>query len=103
MNCCTNCGHSQTPIVIQERRRGGGPLGFLLKTVVLYVLLLFGSGTLINTGQPVAVESGRLVQTLMFVEPTIRWTHQRGWDRISDAVQVLANGAPVPGASRHGA
>ena len=79
--CCT-----------RSSRRGGGLISGLFKTVLLYVGLVFASGTLINTGHPVAVESGRLIQTVTFVEPAIRWTQSHGYGLLAHGLQSVASG-----------
>src|SRR5262245_55058096 len=50
---CPCCGNQTV-----EKRRSG-VIGTAFKLLLLYVVLVFASGTLINTGHPVAVEAGR--------------------------------------------
>ena len=45
--------------VPEPQRRSFRPLGFLVNLALLYVLMVMGSGTLINTGHPVAMEACR--------------------------------------------
>lgn len=75
-----------------QSRRGGGLISSLFKCVLLYVGLVFASGTLINTGHPVAVETGKLVQTVTFIEPAIRWTQSHGYGVIAYGLQSIAGG-----------
>jgi hypothetical protein len=58
----------------------------------VYVALVFGAGTLINTRHPVAVEAGRLIQTVTFINPAIAWTHSHGYHSASYGLSVLAQG-----------
>ena len=81
---CACCGTEQP-----ARRRGFRPIGFLINLAFAWVLLVVGGGTLINTGHPVAVEAGRLIQTVTFVEPTILWADGNGYEPIADAIEVM--------------
>ena len=76
-------------------RRRRGLLGMLVQIAVLYVALLFGGGTLINTGHPVAVETGRLIHTVLFVQPTINWAENRDLDPLSHGLRMLSHGFPI--------
>ena len=83
-------------------RRSGGFMGTLFKLVVLYVALVFGGGTLINTGHPVAVEAGKLLHMVTFVEPstetTMRWCSPSGPTGMGCSVpptRVRSGPAPV--------
>ncbi|MHC5023271.1 MAG: hypothetical protein ACYTGG_05095 [Planctomycetota bacterium] len=62
---------------------------------MLYVLMVFGGGTLINTGHPVAVEVGRMLHLVTFVEPTISWADHAGHDALAGGLRVLAHGVNV--------
>jgi hypothetical protein len=86
-HCCQN--DSAPP----RRRRGF--FSALVQLAVVYVMLLFGGGTLINTGHPVASEAGKLIHTVLFVEPTIRFTDGRGMHPVSHGLRVLSHGFPV--------
>ena len=91
--CCCGCQSG-------EKRRIG-VIGTIFKLVLLYVVLVVASGTLINTGYPVAVEAGRLIQVVTLVEPATLWAQHHHWDHVAGALQTLAQGfpigAPVPG------
>ena len=75
---------SADPATITWRRR-----------VFVYVLLVFGGGTLINTGHPVAVEAGKLIHTVTLVDPTIYWAHEKGLDTIAGGLRTLSDGVDV--------
>jgi len=67
----------------------------LLNFVLAYVILVGGGGTLINTGHPVAVEAGKMVQTITFVQPTIHWAENTNHRVVAHGLRVLSNGLPV--------
>ena len=67
----------------------------LLNFVIAYVLLVGGAGTLINTGHPVAVEVGKMVQTFTLVQPTIHWAQSNNHQGAAHGLRVLSNGLPV--------
>ena len=67
----------------------------LLQLLMLYVVLVFGGGTLINTGHPVATEVGRIMHLVTFVHPAIHWTDGHGLDPVADGLRVLSRGFPV--------
>ena len=73
------------------------PLGLLFKVFVIYFVLVFGGGTLVNTGQPVAVEAGKLMQTVTLIHPAIRWAESRGYDGVARGLKAIAGGAPIHG------
>lgn len=101
-NCCEHRHHANHPCcTLHVRRRGDGLFATLFKLMILYVVLVFGAGTLINTGHPVAVEAGQLIHLLTFVDPLIQWTGSNGWDQLAGGLRMLANGAPI-GALMHG-
>ena len=86
--CC-----NQTPAA--PARRGSGVLGTLFKVLLVYIALVFTGGTLINTGHPVAVEAGRLIQTVTMVDPAIRWTQSHGWTKVATGLQLVAGGVRI--------
>ena len=86
---CNSCFASNTCC---SRRSCGGLISGLFKLVLLYVGLVFAGGTLINTGHPVAVESGRLIHTITFVEPTAHWLQSHGYGAIAYGMNALAGG-----------
>lgn len=85
------CPYCSAPAPVAHRR-GSGLISTLFKVVLLYVALVVTSGTLINTHHPVAVESGRLIQTLTFVDPAIQWTAMHGYSGVARGLQALAHG-----------
>ena len=93
--CCCNCGCPTTTGT--AKRRGG--IGTIFRAVfsmlLIYGTLVFGSGTLIKTGNPVAVEAGRLIQVVTFVEPTINWAHGSGHHGLANGIDFLSSGIRI--------
>ena len=89
--CCT-CGQEQPTTTPRRRFR---PIAVLLNLVLAYALLIVGGGTLINTGHPVAVEVGRIMQLVTLVKPTIHWAQTNDHDTMAGGLTVLARGVPV--------
>ena len=85
---CPHCCNYAPPA-----RRSPGVISTLFKVLLVYVGLVFAGGTLINTGHPVAAESGRLIHTITFVDPAIRWTQSHGWTHLAGGLQLVAGGA----------
>lgn len=93
MNHCCGCAHevhATAPL-----KRGDGLFATLFKLMMLYIVLVFGAGTLVNTGHPVAVEVGKLVQVVTFIDPAIDWAQSNQWHKVATGLRVLANGAPI--------
>ncbi len=78
-----------------ERRRRFRPIAFLFQLVVLYMMLVLGGGTLINTGHPVAEEAGRLLHTVTLVDPAIQWAENHGLNPVAGGLRLAAGGLPV--------
>jgi len=76
-------------------RRRFRPIRFLFHLMFLYVLLVFGGGTLIQTGQPIAVEIGRIFHIVTFVDPTIHWAQTHDQPALAIGLRVLSNGVDV--------
>ncbi len=87
MSHCACCGESAS--------RGFRPFALLFNVLLAYVLLVVGGGTLINTGNPVAVETGKLLHVVTFVDPAISWTYAHGLEPLAQGLQFLANGIPT--------
>ena len=91
-SCCCGCGCGNN---------GAGPrrrfsfVRTLVSVALLYATLVFGGGSLIRTGHPVAVELGRIIQTVTFVEPGIRWAHVNGHDRLAGGLRWLSDGVQI--------
>ena len=85
---CACCGQT-------EPRRRFRPIALLFNLILAYTLLVVGGGTLINTGYPVAMEAGRLLQVVTFVDPTISWAFAHGYGPLAQGLQVLSNGIPI--------
>ena len=90
--CCQCCPEQPTTTAPRRRFR---PIAVLLNLVLAYALLIVGGGTLINTGHPVAVEVGRIMQLVTLVEPTIHWAQANDHDTMAGGLNVLARGVPV--------
>lgn len=86
-NCCPTC--HETP----RRRRSW--LAAFVQILAVYAVLVFTGGTLIQTGHPVAVETGRLIHTVLLVEPATHWTADHGMKPIAGAIDLLARGVDV--------
>ena len=91
MRCCS---HPEC-VQAEPRRRRGGILSFLVQLVFLYALMVFGGGTLINTGHPVAMEVGHILQLVTFVEPAIYWAQGAGYENVSEGLRILASGVQL--------
>lgn len=91
--CCATCSHDKCKRC--SRRRRGGVLSFIFKTVFAYALLVLIAGTLINTGHAVASEAGELMQTVLLVDPAIGWAESRGIEPLANGLRVVAAGIPV--------
>lgn len=84
------------PVAGQEvERRGVGPFGWLFRLFILYFVLAFGGGTLMNTNYPMAVEAGKMMQLVTFIDPTIHWAESKGYHGVANGLKAIAGGAPV--------
>ena len=92
MNQCCQCCQEQPTDTPRRRFR---PIAVLLNLVLAYVLLVMGGGTLINTGHPVAVEVGKIMQVVTLVEPTIHWAKSNDHYKVAGSLLVLSSGVPV--------
>ncbi len=86
MSCC-QCCHATL-------RRPLGALTWVFNALLIYVLLVFGGGTLINTGNPIAVEVGQMLHLVTFVDPAIYWAASHGYEPLANAIRVLSDGIP---------
>lgn len=89
MSCC-ECCHGRT-------RRPLGLFSVLFNVVLLWVLLVVGGGTLMQTQHPVAVEVGQWMHLVTFVDPTLYWAESHGYEHLAQAVRFLSGGIPVAG------
>ena len=89
---CPYCNSRFASNACCSRRSRGGLISGLFKLVLLYVGLVFAGGTLINTGHPVAVESGRLIHTVTFLEPATNWLQSHGYGAIAYGMNAVAGG-----------
>ena len=80
---------------VQHRRRGN-IFSFLVNVIVSYVLLIVIGGTLINTGHPVAIEAGRIIHLITFVEPLTLWAQAQHLQPLAQGLAALSNGVPLP-------
>lgn len=87
---CACCGYEEP-----KTKRGFRPFALLFNLALTWLILVVGSGTLINTGHPVATEAGRLIQTVTFVEPATIWADNKGYQPVASSLRVLSHGIPV--------
>ncbi len=78
-----------------KTRRPFGFFSLLFNLLLVYLVLVVGGGTLINTGHPVAVEVGQLFHLVTFVDPTITWADGQGHEPLATTVRFLSNGVPI--------
>jgi hypothetical protein len=86
------CYSCQNP---PRRSLAGRVVGLVATLAFTYVGLLLLSGTLINTGNPLAIEIGELVQVVTFVEPAIHWAQSSDLDTIANGLRLLSSGLPI--------
>ncbi len=92
MSYCECCqGRSRRPL---------GLFSVLFNVLLLWVILVVGGGTLIKTGHPVAVEVGEWMHLVTFVDPTVYWAENHGYDPLATTVRFLSAGIPgIPSVS----
>ncbi len=73
----------------------GKAFSFIVSVVLLYAGSLLVSGTLINTGHPLAVEIGKLIQVVTLVEPSITWADAHDMDGVAKGLRLLSGGLPI--------
>ena len=99
MSRCACCGPEQT-------RKSFRPFALLFNLALAWLVLIVGGGTLMRTGHPVAVETGRILHTVTFVRPAINWASARGIDPLAGGLRIAASGLPIervlPGAGGSG-
>lgn len=88
VNYCPNCACETRP-----KRRSW--LGMIVQVLFVWAALVFSGGTLINTGHPVAVETGRLIQTVTLAEPAARWSEDHGMKPVASAIEFLRHGVDL--------
>ena len=86
-DCCPAC--HETP------RKRRGIVGTIVQILLTYAILVFTGGTLIQTGHPVAVETGRLMHTVLLVEPATHWTAANHLRPVAGAIDFLARGVDI--------
>jgi hypothetical protein len=87
--CACDC--SGNPATTRRFR----PLGFMFQVLAVYLLLVLGGGALLRTGHPVAIETGRLIHTVTFVQPTIHWAESRGFEGLAGGLRLVAGDAAL--------
>jgi hypothetical protein len=85
--------HNPTTHAPEARRTS--VLGWLFKVALIYVALVFGGGTLANSGYPAAAEVGHFMHTVTLVDPTIRWADSNGFKVVSTGLKGLSEGVPL--------
>lgn len=83
----------------QPEKRGGSILGWLFKIVIAYLILVFGGGTLVQTKNPTAMKVGKIMQTVTFIDPTIKWADARGFTAVATGLRELSEGVPLKSGS----
>jgi hypothetical protein len=73
----------------------GRLFSFVATIALLYAGSLLVSGTLINTGHPLAIEIGELIQVVTFIEPTIYWADSNDMETVANGLRMLADGLPI--------
>jgi hypothetical protein len=81
--------------ICSKPRRRPGLVGLVFNLALLYVMLVVGGGTLINTGHPVASEVGKLMHVVACVDPVIDWADSRDYDVLAAGLDTLSDGLPV--------
>jgi hypothetical protein len=84
---CACCG--------REIRRGFRPVALLANLALVWVVIVVAGGTLARTSYPVAVEAGRLLQTVTFVQPAIAWADGHELHPLATGLRVLSAGIPL--------
>ncbi|MHC4427830.1 MAG: hypothetical protein ACYS0D_04405 [Planctomycetota bacterium] len=88
---CACCGEQTAP----KHKKRFGPLALLFNLAIAWLVLVVGGGTLIRTGHPVAIETGRIIHTVTFVEPTIHWADGRGMYPVANGLRLVSAGLPI--------
>jgi hypothetical protein len=78
-----------------EPKRRFRPFALLLNLALAWLLLVVTGGTLINSGHPVAVETGRLVHVVTFVDPAITWADGQGLKPVAHGLRFASHGIPL--------
>lgn len=74
--------------------RGAQATALLLKSAVIYAGIAFAGGTLINTGQTGAQQCGWTLQTVIMINPLIRWADANDHRELCDVLMTVADGLP---------
>jgi len=78
-----------------EPRKRFRPFVFLLNLVLVWLLLAATGGTLMNTGHPVAMETGRLLHVVTLVDPAIGWAEAQGVEPVAHGLRLVSHGIPI--------
>lgn len=90
-DCCSPNDNCSAPPPARKRSW----FGIVGQLLFVYAVSVFLGGTLINTGNPVAVETGRLIHTITFVEPATQWSASHGLRPVSFALNFLSEGVDL--------
>ena len=93
MTCC--CNQTETP------RRRRGLFGSIFNVMLVYVVLVVAGGTLINTGNPMAIEIGEIIHLVTFIDPLQAWVYGLGLSPLASGLDLLQGGIPLDWAGRY--
>jgi hypothetical protein len=83
------------PTTHSPEKRRFSILGLFFKIALAYLVLVFGGGTLVQTGNPTAVEVGRFMHMVTLVNPTISWADANGYKAVAKGLRGLSEGVPL--------
>ena len=86
------CYSCQNP---PKRSLIGRAFSLVVTLVLVYAGALLFSGTLINTGHPLAVEIGQLIQVVTLVDPSITWAESNDMETVASGLRLLSGGLPI--------
>ena len=86
------CYSCQNP---SKRSFLGRAFSIVVTLVLVYAGALLFSGTLINTGHPLAMEMGQLIQVVTLVEPSIHWAEGHDMEGVARGLRMLSSGLPI--------
>jgi hypothetical protein len=76
----------------RRAERSASPAALALLMVLGYVAVVFGSGTMQQSEDPLVAGTGEAIQQATLIEPAIQWALSHGLTPLADLLQYLANG-----------